>query len=534
MKKTGATVALLTVMGAAYVAGGPFITMHGIRSAIQQQDSEMLSEYVDFPVLRANLKDQFNAQFTKEIAATTKDNPFAALGMMFASKMIDGMMDSMVTPTGIANLAAGRKPAHPMDASKSEPGASQTEPFKNARYAYDSLSRFSVWVKSDDGSETRMVLARQGFSWKLNNIIVPDNLFAGGSSARTGADAGTAAKLGGLFGAGKETPGIPDGTQDAAMKLMRDAVTVTLVSKKLNTETGYSGIVMDEKLDVKFGYKNNTGKDIAGVKGYISIKDLFGDEISGFEISNDTTIRAGQTVTWTGSRSVRFSLGDNKDRKLAELGDDKFKTVWEPEMIVFKDGTQMTREGLKPASAPSSAESPPPASGTSDAAQPESSAFSSTESRSPASRKNGAARPKTKLASAPDAGEQVGKENDNKKKQEQKELEDQLSQQVNQEEGQRNSEARATAQQVWFAQIQEKVKRNWLQPSGAPDDFKCQLRVQLLPGGQVVGVTLASSCGNSILDDSVKRAVLKSDPLPPPQDPSVFDREINFDFIPYP
>lgn len=182
------------------------------------------------------------------------------------------------------------------------------------------------------------------------------------------------AKLGGLFG-GKEGPGIPEGMtlgkaideqrkfkadaaieeakqqtlkaklqaeREAAMKPMREAITVTLVSKKIKTEHGYSGMVMDENLEVIFGYKNNTDKDIAGVKGYVSIKDLFGDEISGFLISNDNTIKAGQAATWTGSRSVRLSLGNNKDRKLAELEDDKFKVIWDPRMIVFKDGTKLT------------------------------------------------------------------------------------------------------------------------------------------------------------------------------------------------
>ncbi len=182
------------------------------------------------------------------------------------------------------------------------------------------------------------------------------------------------AKLGGLFG-GKEGPGIPEGMtigkaieeqrkfkadaaieeakqqalkaklqteREAAQKQMREAVTVTLVSKKLVTEHGYSGIETDENLRVVFGYKNNTDKDIAGVKGHISVKDLFGEEISGFLISNDTTIPAGQSTTWTGSRSVRFSFGHNDDRKFADLEDDKYKVVWEPEMIVFKDGTKLT------------------------------------------------------------------------------------------------------------------------------------------------------------------------------------------------
>lgn len=181
------------------------------------------------------------------------------------------------------------------------------------------------------------------------------------------------AKVTGLFG-GKEGPGIPEGMtlgkaveeqrkfradatieeakqkalkdkllaeREAVLKPMREAVTVTLVSKKVSPEYGSSGMVLDEHLVVIFGYKNNTEKDIAGVKGYVSVKDLFGDEISGFLISNDTTIKAGQSITWTGTRSVKYARGDNKDRKLAELTDDKIKVVWEPRVIVFTDGTKL-------------------------------------------------------------------------------------------------------------------------------------------------------------------------------------------------
>ena len=130
--------------------------------------------------------------------------------------------------------------------------------------------------------------------------------------------------------------------RDAATKAMRDAVTVTLVSKKIKPEYGYSGILMDTNLDITFGYKNNTTKDIAGVKGLISIRDLFGDKISDFLVSNDDTIPAGKSITWSGSRSVQYASGDNKDRKLAELDDSKYKVVWEPRMIVFSDGTKLT------------------------------------------------------------------------------------------------------------------------------------------------------------------------------------------------
>ena len=130
--------------------------------------------------------------------------------------------------------------------------------------------------------------------------------------------------------------------REAAEKIMREAVTVTLVSKTLKPEHGGSGLLLDENIEVVFGYKNNTAKDIAGVKGSISVRDQFGDEISSFQVSNDDTIRSGAQTTWKGSRSVKYSVGQNKDRKLAEIGDDKYTTQWNPQMIVFKDGTKMT------------------------------------------------------------------------------------------------------------------------------------------------------------------------------------------------
>jgi hypothetical protein len=114
-----------------------------------------------------------------------------------------------------------------------------------------------------------------------------------------------------------------------------------VVSKKIKPQYGFSGIVPDENLVVTFGYQNNTQRDISGVKGRISVRDLFGDQLCGLAISNDNTIPAGKRATWTCSRSVQYGLGDNKDRKFAELDDSKYKILWEPQMIVFSDGTKL-------------------------------------------------------------------------------------------------------------------------------------------------------------------------------------------------
>lgn len=129
--------------------------------------------------------------------------------------------------------------------------------------------------------------------------------------------------------------------REQAMVAMRSAVTVTLVSKKIATES-ISGIETDRKIEIVIAYRNNTDKTVAGVKGTLDVNDLFGDELSGFAVSNDATIAPGAMITWTGGRSVKFSMNSNKDEKLAGLADDKYKVIWNPKMIIFGDGTKLT------------------------------------------------------------------------------------------------------------------------------------------------------------------------------------------------
>ena len=129
---------------------------------------------------------------------------------------------------------------------------------------------------------------------------------------------------------------------DAAVASMRDLVSVGLISKKINSQTGYSGIETERTIEVSFNFTNKSAKDIAGVKGRITARDQFGDELSGFQISNDETIKTGGAAIWRGSRSVKYAFGgNNKDEKFVETEDGKYSITWEPQAIVFTDGTKV-------------------------------------------------------------------------------------------------------------------------------------------------------------------------------------------------
>ena len=82
--------------------------------------------------------------------------------------------------------------------------------------------------------------------------------------------------------------------------------------------------------------------------------------------------------------------------------------------------------------------------------------------------------------------------------------------------------------------IKEKVQRSWIRPSAGSSSLSCVVNVRLIPGGEVVDVTIVQSSGNAAFDRSVEAAVFKASPLPVPQDPEVMEkfRSITFEFNP--
>lgn len=98
-------------------------------------------------------------------------------------------------------------------------------------------------------------------------------------------------------------------------------------------------------------------------------------------------------------------------------------------------------------------------------------------------------------------------------------------------------EERARAQNAlaeFIPYIQDRIQRNWLRPVGSPAGLSCLVKVRLIPGGDVVSVSVVRSSGDSVFDRSVETAVLKASPLPLPDDAALFKhfREINFNFDP--
>ena len=80
--------------------------------------------------------------------------------------------------------------------------------------------------------------------------------------------------------------------------------------------------------------------------------------------------------------------------------------------------------------------------------------------------------------------------------------------------------------------LQQKVERNWIKPASSPPDLQCEVRVQQLPGGEVVSVAILTCNGDAAVRRSIEAAIKKASPLPTPRNPNLFDRNLRFTFRP--
>ena len=84
----------------------------------------------------------------------------------------------------------------------------------------------------------------------------------------------------------------------------------------------------------------------------------------------------------------------------------------------------------------------------------------------------------------------------------------------------------------WQSMIAAQITRNWQRPPTATTGIDCILNVTQVLGGDVTDVTIGKCNGDAAVRESILRAVYRASPLPPPPDPSLFDRNLTIRFKP--
>jgi len=173
--RKGWIIAIGAALAAFLMAYGasPYAAVRGFVTAAKQGDAEKLRGSVDFPAVRADLKPQLTAAVTTRMERDPdmRGNPFAGLGAMLMPSILDRMIDSVVTPDGIATLVRAGK--------LGQADASSTAP-RRVDYVlhYITRDRFGVTLRRQGagGDPVNLVFERRGlFTWKLVRIALPQS-----------------------------------------------------------------------------------------------------------------------------------------------------------------------------------------------------------------------------------------------------------------------------------------------------------------------------------------------------------------------
>lgn len=161
----------------AVVVSGPYLTVRGLAQAIESRDTARLDRYVDFPVLRANLRAQLDDYVVRNAGVDLQANVVGAI-MLAASKRLTGAaVDTLVTPTGIDAVLQGhvlwKRASNDLESDDAYAAPRPARPLQHATHRFESASRFTATAHTPSGAPVVFVLRRSGLRWKLVDIRLP-------------------------------------------------------------------------------------------------------------------------------------------------------------------------------------------------------------------------------------------------------------------------------------------------------------------------------------------------------------------------
>jgi hypothetical protein len=180
MKKLVALLLAVVLLLGAYVAAGPYLTIRAIRAAVQAQDAQALAAQVDFATLRGSLKAQLVDAMVREAGPDAQSSLIGSFALSVGTGVVNTAVDAMVNPAGLAALMEGRRIwrgtrdsfARPATGADGLP-AQDAPPLQDAKYRYESASRFTATVTDEAGRPVVFVLRRDGLRWRLADIRLP-------------------------------------------------------------------------------------------------------------------------------------------------------------------------------------------------------------------------------------------------------------------------------------------------------------------------------------------------------------------------
>jgi hypothetical protein len=153
-----------------YVAS-PYFSFWRFTVALNSRNAAGLAAYVDFPAVRESLKQQFRAALHRsQNNDQTKHKKVArllsALGPSLSDRLADALVDTYITPMGLADLIADPQAAKDVQTSAGKPAVWKSVHWSRAKNAFFTGPRdFAV-----DVNGARLRFRWEGLGWRLRKI----------------------------------------------------------------------------------------------------------------------------------------------------------------------------------------------------------------------------------------------------------------------------------------------------------------------------------------------------------------------------
>lgn len=167
---------LVLAGGLGACAGGlllsPWWSLAGLVEAVSTGDRYRMELYVDFPRLRESIALQLKAYMAQEVEKSLRDNPFAALGTVIGSAVVDRTVEAYVSPAGLGTLVQRVAGTQMQSDGRSRLGIALGL-YKHTRLEWLSPSSIRVDFSDDEGhAPSRGRIERSGLHWRLVDVDV--------------------------------------------------------------------------------------------------------------------------------------------------------------------------------------------------------------------------------------------------------------------------------------------------------------------------------------------------------------------------
>ena len=179
-----AGVVIAVVVAAAVFYSTPYIALYSIHRAVERNDAEAVSGFVDFPVLRENIREKVMDHMAGATGQQSGTGALGGIGQILATAAANQMVDALVSPEGVMMLMEGagslkqmpqlqQLPQRPQgDGVKSVDAEQLRNRARDVRVTYQGWSKVRVGVPREPGA---LVFRRDGlWGWRLIAAELPE------------------------------------------------------------------------------------------------------------------------------------------------------------------------------------------------------------------------------------------------------------------------------------------------------------------------------------------------------------------------